>query len=316
MQARNLAAVVDGYREAGATCVVVSGVVDVRRGVPLEELPGIAVTVCRLRAADEELSRRLTGRQGSADGLAHVLREAAGLDAIGGPCVDTTGLTVAQAAQQVLERAEGWTTPRDASRSPVAARPEEEPDGRPVLWVCGPTGVGKSTVAFRVYLALLAAGRPAAYADLDQLGFLPGPADHRLKARNLAAVWRTYRRAGAETLVMAGPVGDRATAARYEAELSGSALTVCRLHAGRRDLTERIMLRGRGLGSWPQPGDPLIGRPVSHLRRIAGEAVLEAQALERAGPGFRVDTGGRSVDEVVALVLQGLRRTGRVPFLR
>lgn len=61
---------------------------------------------------------------------------------------------------------------------------------------------------------------------------------------------------------------------------------------------------GRGL-SWPQPGDPLIGQPEAHLRRVAAEAeaAAEAAALERSGLGdLRIDTDGRTVAEVADLV--------------
>jgi hypothetical protein len=74
-------------------------------------------------------------------------------------------------------------------------RAEPFADG-PVLWLCGATGVGESTVGFEVYRRVLGAGATAACLDLDQLGFCgPVPDDdpghHRVKARNLAAVWRT-----------------------------------------------------------------------------------------------------------------------------
>ena len=41
----------------------------------------------------------------------------------------------------------------------------------PVLWPCGVTGVGKSTVGYAVYRRAVSAGLMAAYVDLDQIGF-------------------------------------------------------------------------------------------------------------------------------------------------
>ena len=41
----------------------------------------------------------------------------------------------------------------------------------PVLWLCGVTGVGKSTVGYAVYRRAVSAGLMAAYVDLDQIGF-------------------------------------------------------------------------------------------------------------------------------------------------
>ena len=79
--------------------------------------------------------------------------------------------------------------------------PADGAGGR-VLLLCGPAGVGKSTIGFQLYLQCLQAGLTAGYIDLDQIGFLTPPADgdpgnHRLKAANLAAIWRTYHAAGA-----------------------------------------------------------------------------------------------------------------------
>uniref|UniRef100_UPI000AD08546 AAA family ATPase n=1 Tax=Streptomyces sp. SBT349 TaxID=1580539 RepID=UPI000AD08546 len=104
MQAENLGAVVDGFRAAGATCVVVSGVVDAARGVHADLVPGAALTVCRLRAGREELRRRFLGRPGGDGQVEDVLREADALDAggVGDVCVDTGGLSVAEAALREL----------------------------------------------------------------------------------------------------------------------------------------------------------------------------------------------------------------------
>lgn len=79
-------------------------------------------------------------------------------------------------------------------------------------------------------------------------------------------------------------------------------LTVCRLRAGEAELTERVLLRGRG-GGPPIPGDELRGLPVGELHAYAAEAVREAEEQERAGVTDRcVDTDGRTVDGVAGLV--------------
>jgi hypothetical protein len=161
--------------------------------------------------------------------------------------------------------------------------------------LCGPTGVGKSTVGFEVYLRTLRAGSTAAYIDLDQIGFCcPAPAgdtgNHRVKTRNLAAMWQTYRAAGAQCLIAVGPVESDAAAKAYAAALPRAAITLCRLRAGARELTRRIMLREQG-GSWPQPGDPLAGQPAAYLLRVAASAAADAEALEHAVTGaLRIDT--------------------------
>jgi hypothetical protein len=182
----------------------------------------------------------------------------------------------------------------------------------PVLWLCGATGVGKSTVGFQVYLTVLRAGWPTAYVDLDQVGLCgPIPADHQLKAGNLAAMWRTYREAGAQALVIVGPVEDHSAVTVYIEALPAVTLTVCRLHAGRDRLISRIRLRGLG-GSWSQPGDPLVGQSATHLLRIAEQAARDADALDRAAIGHRIDTSGRTVDEVADMVLTQTAWLGRI----
>ncbi len=58
------------------------------------------------------------------------------------------------------------------------------------------------------------------------------------------------------------------------------------------------MLRGQGQG-WPAPGDPLKGQPRTHLLRVADQAGVQADALERSALGdLRIDTDDRSVAEV------------------
>ncbi|MEW2398039.1 hypothetical protein [Streptomyces sp. NPDC046862] len=317
MKARNVDAVVAGFRAVGARCLIVSGVVDPARGVHVDQIPQAAVRVCRLRADREALRQRFTGRGGPAELVDEVLREADALDAstFADACVDTSGLPVNEAARRVGERTGGWPASaldRSADalgpsavtavgRSPATAQAEPSAD-LPVLWLCGATGVGKSTVGFEVYQRVLGAGATAAYLDLDQLGFCrpvpDDPAHHRVKARNLAAVWRTYRAAGAQCLIMSGPVEDEATVKAYADAIPAAELTLCRLHAGRQHLTERIMSRGQS-GSWAQPGDPLRGQSVTHLLHVADQAVASAAALEDAGIGdLRIDTAGHTVDQV------------------
>ncbi|WP_065964440.1 hypothetical protein [Streptomyces sparsogenes] len=70
-------------------------------------------------------------------------------------------------------------------------------------------------------------------------------------------------------------------------------------------MTRRILGRGRG-GSWPQPGDPLRGRPAERLLQAADAAVADAAALERAALGSRVDTDGRTVEEVAEEVAEAV----------
>jgi len=311
MKARNLGAVVANYRAAGARCVIVSGVVDPGRGVPAGLIPRAALTVCRLRAGRDELSQRLLGRGEQAGLLDDVLGQADAMDAsdVADVCVDTSGLAPAEAARLVRERTAGWPILTGPIR-PDEAGPDDSPattaDG-PVLVLCGATGVGKSTAGFEVYRRTLSVGSAAAYVDLDQVGFCrPLPAadtgGHRVKARNLAAMWQTYRAAGAQRLIASGPFESEAAVKAYADALPRAAITLCRLHAGADELVRRIMLRGRG-GSWPQPGDPLVGQSTAYLLRAAASAIAEAEALEHAVIGaLRVDTDGLTVEETADLI--------------
>ncbi len=265
IKAQNLDAVIASYQAAGARCLIVNGVVDPAVGVLRELLPHAALTVCRLRADRDEVAWRFTERQGPSSALDELitdtLAEADGLDAsdFADALVDTTDVPAAKVAALVRDscpdwpgfHARGWQ--RSAAVDPgTATNPDTDASdalaGNIVL-ICGPTGVGKSTIGFELHLAHLRSGLTAGYVDLDQLAFInaPGADDdsgrHRLKARNLAAIWQTYHAAGARHVVATGPVQDEAAFRCYADALPGATLTLCRLHAGRAELTRRILSR-------------------------------------------------------------------------
>jgi adenylylsulfate kinase-like enzyme len=318
LKERNLSAVAGNFRTAGCDALVVSGDLGPSHGMSSGTVPGASLTICRLRASPDELRRRLTSRREGPDFVAGALRQAEELDrtSFAGACVGTDGLTVAEVAWLVRERCGGWPPERVAgagaddvvptSADEAAPEPAVGADGD-VLLVCGAAGAGKSAAGFETYLRQLRAGAAAAYIDLGQIGFMsPVPADdpggHRLKARNLADLWRAYHAAGARRLVLSGPVPDERAVAVYAGALPAARVTVCRLHAGPAELARRIARRGQGL-SWPQPGDPLIGQPAAQLRLVVAESAAEAEALERSGLGdLRIDTDDRTVAEVADLI--------------
>lgn len=311
LKERNVSAVATNFRAAGCDALVVSGHLGLSRAISSGTVHGASLAICRLRASPDELRRRLTARR-APDLVADSLREAEELDrfSFADACVDTDGLTVAEVARLVRERCSGWPPERvaaaradDAAQTPLPAAGV----GGEILLVCGAAGVGKSAVGFEVFLRQLRAGVAAAYADLDQIGFMSAvpagdPGGHQLRARNLADLWRAYHEAGAQRLVLSGSVPDIRAAAVYAGALPAADVTVCRLRAGPAELARRITRRGQGL-SWPQPGDPLIGQPEAHLRLAAERAAADTEALDRSGLGdLRIDTDGLSVGEAADLV--------------
>jgi chloramphenicol 3-O-phosphotransferase len=325
LKERNVSVVAANFRAAGCGALVVSGDLGLSTAISSGTIRGASLTVCRLRASPDELRRRLTAR-GAPDLAAGSLREAEELDrsSFADASVDTDDLTVAEVARLVRERCGGWPPERVAGARADDTAPPPLPaagaaaaagagagagagaDGE-VLLVCGAAGVGKSAVGFEVYLRQLRAGIVVAYLDLGQVGFMSAapagdPGGHRLRARNLADLWRAYHEAGARRLILSGPVPDARAAVVYADALPAADVTVCRLHAGPAELARRISRRGRGLG-WPQPGDPLIGQPEARLRLAAERAAAEAEALDRSGFGdLRIDTDGLSASEVADLV--------------
>lgn len=247
IKAQNAGVLVAGYQAAGAQCVIASGCVDPQRGVDAELMPQADVTVCRLRADREEVARRITGRTEPGQDLdalvAETLAEARAFDAssFAGACVDTTGVGAAGVAGLVRESCRDWpgfggSLPAGRVTPVGDAGGVGDADGE-ILLICGPTGVGKSTIGFRLLVRYVNDGLTAGYIDLDQIGFVrPGPdgdpGRHRLKAANLAAMWRTYHAAGARHLIATGPIESEAEIQAYVRALPAARVTVCRLHAG------------------------------------------------------------------------------------
>ena len=295
LKARNIAALRTNVSAAGARGLVVSGVVDARHGPDVGASGGPSITVGRLRADPAELRVRLGRRHASfvppaADALDH--------STFVDWSVDTTRITAGEVANRVLAKIGDWPgAGRDAGDSSPTTNDVSVDASGEVLWLCGPTGVGKSTVGFRVYANVLKSGVRAAYVDVDQLGFCStAPSDHLLRARNLAALWRNFHAAGARVAVVVGPVATRFDARFYERALPRTTFTWCRLHAGDEELTRRILSRSNG-GSWAQPGDPLRDQPREVLLEIARRAIVDSQVLERHDLGLRFDLDGLSVDE-------------------
>jgi adenylylsulfate kinase-like enzyme len=121
----------------------------------------------------------------------------------------------------------------------------------PVLWLCGPPGIGKSTVGWEIFTQFIQARIEAGYVDIDQLGICyPEPASdpgrHRMKAQNLGAVVANYRAAGARCVIVSGVVDPGRGV--HAGLIPRAAVTVCRLRAGRDELRQRFLGRGGQAG--------------------------------------------------------------------
>jgi hypothetical protein len=305
VKARGLGAVWPGYRAAGVQCLFISGLVDDAEGVRgyADQIPGAALTVIRLRVDPAGLRERFARRGWLVHLTEESVQNAAALDRtdFADLVVDTAGLAVPQVAMRIRDAGlPGPLPPRQVAPLPSST---SAPDPVPVLWVCGPPAVGKSTVGFDLFLRVLADGIPAAYVDLAQIGFCgPAPDDdpeqHRLKANQLGRLWASYRAAGAQCLIVSGNVAGQDTVGRYQEAIPSAAWTVCRLRARPDTLQERILLRGRGGGPGIM-GDDLRGRPEAELRPRIAEAVRVGAGLDRAGIGdLCVDTDGREVGDL------------------
>lgn len=316
VKARGLGAVWPGFRAAGAQCLIVSGLVDRAATVAdyAAQVPDTAMTLVELRVGSEELRDRLIGR-GSENLIEPAVALAAALERepLTEHRVDTGGRSVEDVVKLVREGIGDWP---GVTASSVRAFDDPAPvasDRLPMAWICGATGVGKSTVAFRVFMRLLSSGVKASYIDLAQIGwFRPAAEDdpdgHRLKARNLRALWQAHRAAGSEYLVVSGTGGGAATARHYLDAVPDCEPTVVRLDARPEILADRIRLRSEGIGV-ELPGDDLRGLPETDLERRIGAAKEEAALLERDRIGeFRLDTSDRTPDELADAVMDLIKR--------
>lgn len=301
VKARNLAGMWPNYAEA-ADCLIVCGMLDsadtARSYTSL--LPGAEVTLCRLTAGEDELRRRFLGRGWLPNLVDAAVAVSAELDRtdFADLVVGTDGRSVPEVARLVREQVE---VPQRAFTAAADSAIEVE-STVDVLWVTGPRGVGKSSVGWEVFARFAGAGTTVAYVDLDQIGFVRPESSHRLKARNLAALWRTFHAEGAEHLVLVGDVDDPSDVERYVRAVPGGDFTVCRLRAGVAALTERMLARGRGEGP-PIPGDDLVGVPEDELRSRAREIAL---ATEKAPADLVVDTDGLTVEEIATPLYERL----------
>lgn len=156
----------------------------------------------------------------------------------------------------------------------------------PILWIAGPSGVGKSTVAWQLFGKLTDSGTKLAYVDTDHVAlcYPESPGDRwntKLRARNLAALMPNLRSAGVVGVVVSGVIDPPDYLKPYRHALPDAEMTVLHLHVEPHELRERILKRG-----WQ-----------THL---VDEVVGNAAVGEHAD--LVIDTTGREVAEVVVSV--------------
>ena len=175
----------------------------------------------------------------------------------------------------------------------------------PVLWLCGPPGIGKSTVGWEIFTQLAQAGIEAGYVDIDQLGICypepsSDPGRHRMKAQNLGAVVANYRAAGARCVIVSGVVDPgRGVPACL---IPRAAMTVCRLRARRDELRQRFLGRGGQPGLLDEVLSQAGAMDASHIADVcvdtSGLAAAEAARLVRERiAGWPILTGPARPDE-------------------
>jgi broad-specificity NMP kinase len=318
VKALNVGSVISGFRSAGARCVIVNGVLD-PTGLETGLLPDADVTICRLRARGDEVERRFIAKHGQRDDMDELLQEIRDeirlMDesSFADASIDTTEVPAGDVAGLVRAACKDWpgfTGDLQDAEGQFSLQRYPPVSGRVVL-ITGPAGVGKSTIGFRFYIKCLKAGLTAGYVDLSQIGFIQPagagtPGNQRLKARNLAAIWRNYQAAGATRLVAVGAIGNEADSGLYTDELEGAGITFTRLRAGSGELRLRIMSRGAG-GSWPEPGDRLRGQSAEFLGDVADQAIQDAEALDRSDGGVAIDTTRLSPDESADVIASAIR---------
>ena len=158
------------------------------------------------------------------------------------------------------------------------------------ILLTGTVGSGKTAVTIAIGDLLELRRQPYALVDLDWLGWVePAPGSpltqRSVLVENLRLIWPTFREAGAERLVLARYVEDRAQLDELRAALPGVELVVVRLVATQAVIERRLRARDSG------------AQLAEHLAHAAARS--EANALEDAV----VENGDRPLAEVAAEVL-------------
>ena len=166
----------------------------------------------------------------------------------------------------------------------------------PTIFITGPVGVGKTIVASDVSWLAEAAGIPHGGLDVDAVTWMHPHPPPTLAYENTAAVWESYRRAGATHLILAQVIYSRADLEGFRTAVPGAEITVFRLRADLETLLARVAERERG-----GLGEAVHKRQAEQLFHEMEAARVEDHLIE---------TGGRSAHDVATEIfeLSGWRR--------
>ncbi|WP_069160397.1 AAA family ATPase [Nocardia altamirensis] len=308
VKADNLRAVLDTFRSHGVQQVIVSGVVDQERGIDgyFATALDIEFTLVRLRCDRTELRRRYLGRGSSEERLEELMSVADAYDqnAVGIP-FDTTALApheiVAKLSELVCVAGQPHSTAATPAEPPTTGAPA------PVLVLAGPTAVGKSTVGFEVLRMLWSRDLPAAYIDVDQLGFCDAEFAREAMSENLIRLWHGYRQAGARALIVVA----RGIPRPYLQALADQSVTLVHLTASPSGLAKRIASRAHGHPHGDGPGlagDSLIGASAEQQASTLDRSAEETIAVRQDGDGALVVDTDHETSSALAARLADLFR--------
>ena len=303
----NVLAMLNHFGLAGAEAVVVSGDI---AGAPMDDLLQRAATrpvLCRLRAEFDVIVERLNIRESPQ--YAAVSRTYD--EAFSVPQADITltthPSTVDELATELLHQLGDWPPLAQPTTNPDSLQIQPAPGPCDGVLLIGPRAVGKSMVAWQVYMAWVLAGVRAGYLDLQQMDFLHAPARPAaepltVQLANTLACWNGHRRQGAQRLVLCGNVESRAEVDAYRRAFPS--LPVVALTAGYEALVARLRSRARRKEIW-LPGDDLYGRPDPDLPAIA----VAGAAFDPSDADLAIVTDDLTVADVAARITDGIGRS-------
>lgn len=303
-----LSAVAKVYERFGATDLVVSGVLDPRSiQIYADAFGPMPLVFVRLTVDDAELKRRHDERGSDAELWAEVLEEARECERapFNHAVVVASEKPPVEVARCVLAVAEGPSEIVSAELG--AARDLPNPSGEQAVLVGGTRAIGKSSVAWPLFMATRGIGTRTAFLDLRQLGFVGangGPANDLLQAAAVGSLWPVFRNAGAELLILNGCLGDARHLSLYRAALGETPLTYFELTATETALSQRVQARVSGQSPARLAGDDLSGLSDDDARLLVASALIrqrDSAAAQQAD--YVIDTTGLSPGDAAQRIL-------------